>query len=232
MTEPTQTNLTEKKDYAQQIVNAVSHDLKNPTRQIKSFLQILQSHSGSDIDEKGKHYLDLVLQAADTMQVKLDALTLLSRASTADLQIEPCDASAVVDDAVSRLTRQIADAKAVVGLDVTGKVSADHNHLVSVFMELIGNSLKFCEQPATITVRGEVVNSECVFSLSDSGPGFGARDFTAPFDLFRRFHLDDYEGTGTGLTVVRTLLDRHESYPTIESSPDAGTTVRFALPLA
>lgn len=221
-------------DYAQQIVNAVSHDLKNPTRQIKSFLQILQSHSGSELDDKGRHYLDLVLQAADTMQVKLDALTLLSRASTADLQFEPCDVSAIVDDAVNRLTAQIADSKAVVAVDVNvdGKVSADHNQMVSVFLQLIGNSLKFCEEPATIKIAGEVKDSKCVLTVSDSGPGFEARDSATAFDLFRRFHLADHDGTGTGLTVVRTLLGRHGSTPTIESSPDSGTTVRFSLPLA
>ena len=227
-----QTGVAPQRDYARQIVNAVSHDLKNPTRQIKSFLQMLQNHSGNDIDETGRHYLDLVFQAADTLQAKLDALTVLSRASTSDLNTEICEVSELIDDAVNSHRALIDQSEATIDVDASAKVVADRSHLVSVLSELIGNSLKFCDKPASIRIHAKVSGDECLFAVTDSGPGFDARDFTTPFDLFRRFHLDDYEGTGTGLAVLRTLLLRHGASPTIESSPAAGTTVQFALPLA
>lgn len=219
-------------DYAAQIVSAVSHDLKNPTRQIKSFLQMLEGHAGDDLDAEGLRYLRLATQAADKMNAKLDSLSHVSQANKGDFQPEPCDAGDLIGAATAKLRTEIDSLGANVVPDVEATVFVDRASLETVFQELIRNSLKFCQSPATINIDGETSKTNCRFTVSDSGPGFDAQDPAAAFSLFRRFHLDDYPGAGAGLTIVRTLLARHGSDVTIESSENAGTTVEFSIPIA
>lgn len=218
--------------YAQQIVDAVSHDFRGPTRKIKSFLQIFQNHMGDSIDEEGLQYLALVDRAVNSLNIKLEALTRLSNAATAEFEAHPVDLNEVVNQAVKSIGAEIDSSGAILKLKVEGTVLADAPLLRMVFVELLQNSIKFCDAPTQVEIHSQVTEDNCLVRISDSGPGFEAREQQTAFDLFRKFHLAEFPGTGTGLTIVRDILSRHQSSVNIETDKDAGTTVRFALPIA
>ncbi len=219
-------------DSAQQVVNAIAHDLQAPTRHVKSFLQLLEAHLGDGLDAQGREYVERISGAVDVLQTKLGSLRNLSRAATGEVELELCDVGDAIGDAKVALDSEIRSAEAVVDIEVSGSVTFDRAQLVAVFAELLGNSLKFCESPIRITVSSEISDGRSVVSVVDSGPGFRARNVDEAFDLFRRFHHADVPGAGAGLTVVRQILDRHRGLVSIESSPEAGTTVRITLPLS
>ncbi len=217
-------------DTTQQVVYALSHDFQGPTRHIVAFLQLLEDHLGEGLDDQAQGYIDRVTDAAGALQLKLEAIMRLSRVISRSVEPAPCDAMEVVEEALALFESTIEKLGAIVEVDVSATVVADRSQIVAVLVELIDNSLKFCTFPPRIRIESETSGATCVFRVIDGGPGFEARNPDAAFDLFRRFHTSSVPGTGTGLTIVRRILDRHHSPVTIESTREIGTTVQFALP--
>ncbi|NNE94401.1 MAG: hypothetical protein HKN24_00035 [Acidimicrobiales bacterium] len=215
--------------HTQQMIYAISHDLLGATRHVKSYGKLLESRLGDGIDAEARSYLARIDEAADTLRIKLEALTTLSRVNTRGEPPSPQSLESITEAAIAE-TRGIATAAwATVGAEVSGWVIADRAQLTALLVELITNSVKFCERPASIVIRSEMSGDRRIVSVTDSGPGFKSPAPNVAFELFRRFHRADHPGVGAGLTVVRAILDRHGSSATIESSSGKGTTVRFEL---
>ena len=218
-------------DPAQQIVYAIAHDLHAPTRLIRSFLQLLEADPDTQLGVEGRSYLDRVTTATHELQQKLTAITELSRVSTLGQEPYPCTIEDALNDALLRLHPTVRDAGATIEVVNTDHVVlADRAQLMTVFIEVIGNSLKFCDESVRIRVEVKANEGQRQVTISDSGPGFSARHSADAFDLFRRFHHADVPGTGTGLAIVRRILDRHQASVAIESSTTAGTIVSIDLP--
>jgi len=233
MTDLAQTRSLPPEDITQQIIYAISHDLQGPTRLITSFLQLLEADIGHNLNEQSRSYLDRVNTAADSLQERLGAITLFSRVTSSGQPMQPCSLGRALDAALGLLGPAIAATGSTVEIvGDTPTVLADHAQIEDVFIQVVGNSLKFCEQPANVRIEIESLDQQCSVTISDSGPGFRAKRCDDAFDLFRRFHKATVPGTGTGLAIVRRILQRHGSDAQIDSSPHSNTIVTFALPTA
>lgn len=220
-------------EFSERIARAVSHDFRSSARQIKSFTQLLEAHLGDGVDAESKVYLDVLGSAADSLQVKLEALDRFSAKSAGRLKLKEWDLRDIIDGATASIANEVEAAGAVVDIetssDAVANVVVDRERLEVLFVELFRNSLLFCTRPARITIRCANGEDGVLVSVTDSGPGFQAQDYDKAFDLFRRFHLKDYPGTGTGLAVVRRILERHGTSVTIQSDPAGGTAVQFTI---
>lgn len=220
-------------EFSERTISAVSHDFRSSARQIKSFTQLLEAHLGDGIDAEAKEYLVALGSAADVLQSKLEALDRFSANTTKPMRLKEWDPNEIVDGAAVSIANELEQVGAVLVVDRSSaseaKVVVDREHLETVFVELLRNSLMFCESPAQINIGWEKIDGAIVVSVTDSGPGFQAQNNDRAFDLFRRFHLQDYPGTGTGLAIVRRILERHGTLATIQSDPVGGTTVQFTL---
>lgn len=220
-------------EFSERVVGAVSHDFRSSARQIKSFVQLLEAHLGDGVDAESKQYLDVLKSAADVLQTKLEALDRFSANSTGRLKLKKWHVREIVDSALASLANEVDKVGAVVDIetpsDADVKVVVDRERMEALLVEVVRNSLTFCESPAQISIRSAIVEGGVLVSVTDSGPGFQAHDYDKAFDLFRRFHLRDYPGTGTGLAVVRRILERHGTSPTIQSDPTGGTAVEFTI---
>lgn len=232
MAESTTTHQFSSTDHTQQVVSAISHDFRGPTRQIRSFLQLLEIHLGDGLDSEAREYVDLIGSAVAALQTKLDALGRLSQVAKAEIDLLECDLGGVIEAAMAQLGQGFDDADAVLEIDAAATMTGDFSLLSTLFVELFDNALKFCARPVCVRVSAVIDRDRCLVTVSDSGPGFAAQSHNDAFDLFRRFHLDDYPGTGTGLTVARRILEGHQTAATIQSDPGTGTTIQFSLPLS
>jgi len=109
---------------------------------------------------------------------------------------------------------------------------ADRTAMEQVVGSILDNALKYVEpgRRPSVTITGEMVNSETIYHIRDNGRGISAEDVQKVFDLFRRVGPQDVSGEGMGLAYAKTLIRRHEGHIWCESEPGKGSTFTFALP--
>lgn len=214
---------------------SVSHDLRAPLRNIDGFARTLEKRAGSDLDEESRRYLTRVRSNAKSMGVLIDELLAFSR-----LQRQPLQTRSVqVDDAVTEALALLESERAgrpdlTISVGSMPTVLADRALLVQVFVNLIGNSIKFTRDcdPARITVSAEPdpITGEYVFSVTDTGVGFDMAYVDRLFGVFQRLHrMEDYEGSGVGLALVSRIVNRHGGQVWARGSVGGGATVSFTL---
>lgn len=219
-------------DLAQQVVYAISHDLRAPTRHIHAFVEILSKHLEGQLDDAAAGYLARLSGAADVFEHKLEALTRYSRVVTQGIEPRCYSAAEAVSEALVLLEVQIADTGTEIVVEALPMVVADPAQLVTVFHELIGNSLKFCPGGSSIRITAKPSEFGSIITVADNGPGFGSQNAGSAFELFRRFHPNSIPGTGTGLAIVDRIVKRHGGRITIDSGESCGARIELWLPAA
>jgi signal transduction histidine kinase len=113
------------------------------------------------------------------------------------------------------------------------RISGDETQLLQLFQNLLGNALKFARPGVTprIHLSGEQRDGFWEFRVEDNGIGIPAEYRERIFGMFQRLHArDEYPGTGIGLTICRTVVERHGGRIWAEDAAGSGTTFRFTLP--
>src|SRR4029079_6749613 len=111
-------------------------------------------------------------------------------------------------------------------------VKEDRERIAQALSNLVGNAVKFSPAGSTITVRVKVLESEIVISVSDTGIGMSADQLSHAFDRFWQSSRTDRQGAGLGLAITKGIVEAHGGLIWAESSPEAGSTFYFTLPIA
>ena len=110
----------------------------------------------------------------------------------------------------------------------------DRSRLAQVLDNLISNALKFTPASGRVSVRVSRTGRDAVVEVADTGVGIPAEEQDRLFERFFRSSNATEQaipGTGLGLTIAKTIVERHEGSIEIESAEGKGTTVRVRLPL-
>ena len=100
-------------------------------------------------------------------------------------------------------------------------------------VNLVDNAIKFSRHSSapTINIEGQQTPTERILWIQDNGIGFDADQKEKLFGLFERLHnVQEYEGTGVGLAIVKMVADKHGGRVWAESSPGKGSTFFLAFP--
>ncbi|MDF1484552.1 ATP-binding protein [Ramlibacter sp. H39-3-26] len=225
------------------LLRAVSHDLRAPVRHATAFGQLVRelvAERGGMEEALG--YLDTMEQSARRMGRMIDGLLELSRIGRATLQRQPVDMAALVAGVRDELmagaaaTGRAIEWRIAPGLPA---VPGDAAWLRVLWAHLLGNAVKFSREraPAHIAVAWECGEDEagaacCAFTVRDDGAGFDAAHAGPLFGVFQRLHPEsEFEGVGTGLAAARAIVARHGGGIAIHGAPRQGCVVRFTLPL-
>lgn len=218
----------------EQFAYIASHDLKEPLRNIASYVQLLQRRYQGRLDPDADAFIGYTVDGVRRMQSIINELLAYSRIGTGQLTLVPVQAGILVSTALAHLKGVIAEAQAVV--EVKGPlpvVEADAAQLGSLFQNLIANALKYRRDD----VRPEVVvgcddrGGDWEFYVQDNGIGIDPQYHSQIFDLFKRLHpRDRYPGTGIGLAICQRVVERHGGRIWVESQAGRGSTFRFSLP--
>jgi signal transduction histidine kinase len=236
MTETTSVNaqLAESMKELESFAYSVSHDLRAPLRHIDGFLTLLSNKSYATLDDSAKHCIDRTLEGSRRMGVLIDDLLQFSRIGRAEIHKMPVDLNAVIQDVLIELEPEIRNRNIDWQLTPLPTVAADKAMLLQVIENLVGNALKFTRgrEPAKIEIGFQSgLNGEPVFFVRDNGAGFDMRYYNKLFQVFQRLHGEqEFEGTGIGLAISRSVVERHGGRIWAESSVGEGATFFFSLP--
>jgi signal transduction histidine kinase len=225
-------------EYRRQLIDTVSHELKNPLGVILGHLEMLESVTGlpaaADTSLRA-----LRRSAARAVAVVEDLLLLGSMGSLHDPEVRlRVDLSAVLDEVCDdESLRAVQEdvtlriAPRAEGLAVGGQLE----ELRRLLANLVNNAVKYSQPGGTVDLSLERDGDEVVFTCADSGLGISEKDRQQLFtEFFRSTNPEALRrpGTGLGLAIVARIVARHGGRVEVASELGVGTTVRVRIPAA
>ncbi len=212
---------------------SVSHDLRTPLRHISTFTDKLSINFGTQLPEKGKHYLDTIEGAAKNMGILIDDLLQFSKTSRIELNKNTVEMNRIIDEYMAQIKETVENRQIEWNVPLLPNVYADYNLLRVVWFNLLDNAVKYTNtrQKALIKLSSTSENNEYIFCITDNGVGFDMQFASKLFGVFQRLHsLTEFEGTGIGLANVRRIITRHGGRTWAEAEPDKGAKFYFSIP--
>lgn len=214
-----------------------SHDLKEPLRGIYNYSEFLLEDYKEHLDDEGRYKLQTLKKLSRRMESLIDMLLEYSRLSREDFSHKQTDLNVIVRDVLETISIWLKENRAEV--EVKGPlpvIACDQARVAEVFRNLVTNAVKYNNSPARHIEIGsfpgnEPGNAAPVFYVRDNGIGIALEHQKIIFKIFKRLHArDEYGGgTGSGLTIVKKIIDRHGGKIWVESAPGQGTTFFFTL---
>ena len=215
---------------------SVSHDLRAPFRHIVGYSNLLRNREGASLSEKGKHYVETIIEAALSAGTLVDNLLTFSQMGRHALNKNTGEMGALVGEVRRKVERDIAPGRTVRwDIGELGRVYADPFMLRLVVENLLSNAVKYTrDRPEAVIEVGRLPpqDGEAVFFVRDNGVGFDMAYVDKLFGVFQRLHrVEEFEGTGIGLANVRRIVERHGGRTWAEGRLGEGATFTFTLPL-
>lgn len=212
---------------------SVSHDLRAPLRAIDGFASMLREDYAARLDAEGQRLLQVVSDNAKKMGQLIDDILAFSRAGRLELQQSRLDMNALVQQVWHDLEPQRGGRAIELKLADLPAASGDPAAMRQVLQNLLANALKFTRPRATvlIEVAGRSEAEENVYSIRDNGVGFDMAYYNKLYGLFQRLHgMEEFEGTGVGLAIVKRFITKHGGRVWAEGKVGEGATFWFTLP--
>ena len=216
----------------EQFAYIASHDLQEPLRKIKSFIELLVEDYGNQLDAAADKYIGYIVDGATRMEKMINDLLIYSRVGSRELVLELTDLNVVLAQTLVDLDIAIAENHAAIATDFLPTVPANPQQMQQLFQNLIANAIKFrSEAPPEIRIQAKLQQREWLISVQDNGIGIKPKYAERIFTIFQRLHgRDKYPGTGIGLAICRKIVDRHQGRIWVESELGRGATFYFTLP--
>jgi signal transduction histidine kinase len=222
-----------------EMIRMASHDLRNPLNNIMGYVELLaMSLEGTGMTADQEQYIDTLRRNTKSMRTLLEDLLTLERIeSERQSEWQPVDLGGVVYEVVES-QRSSADLKHhTLTLERPGKslsVRGSETQLRQAVANLVGNAIKYTPDGGSIRVYLGDQGERLQFSVKDNGYGIAPERHARIFERFYRAKEPGTEhvgGTGLGLSLVKTVIERHGGQVWFESAPGLGSTFGFWLPV-
>lgn len=217
----------------QDFTYTVSHDLQAPLRKVHTFGRFLEEDCGDLLPQEGLEHLHRMQDAAVRMKQLIQHLLKLSRVKTRGAELAPVNPAPVAQQVREDFSEKIKELGARITIqEDLPTVMADRIQLEQVFLNLIGNALKYRHEDRSpeISVNGWFKGNSAIFSVADNGMGIEESYQEKIFGVFQRLNRrEDYEGTGVGLALCEKIVRRHGGRIWVNSQFGEGSTFYFTL---
>ncbi|MGN6646879.1 MAG: ATP-binding protein [Cytophaga sp.] len=213
---------------------SVSHDLKAPLRRISGFSKILLQDYAGIGDDECKRLMNRIAINASAMEQLIDDLLDFSKFQRKDLSKSSIGMDAMVKSVLQELTSAELGRTFDIHLNPLEPVFGDISMIRQVWINLLSNAVKYTRKKeiAKIDIGCTKTEKEVRFAVTDNGAGFDMQYADKIFGVFQRLHnAADFEGTGVGLALTKSIIERHGGTIWFESEVDKGTTFYFTLPV-
>jgi PAS domain S-box-containing protein len=219
-----------------QLLATVSHELRTPLASIKGFATTLLRDDVQWDAATQREFLQIIDQDADRLGELIANLLEMSRIEAGMLRIDYdwVDLPPLLNDAVNEMRLRSSQHTLVVeepgGLP---RVYADVRRIRQVLHNLLENAIKY-SIAGDIRVRARTEPGQVIVSVSDQGPGIAPDQLQRVFERFHQLGgaaTRKAGGAGLGLSICKGLIEAHGGRVWAESTPGAGSTFFFSLPV-
>ena len=209
----------------------LAHDLKSPTRSIRTLLSFIQEDTQQAIQGKPLEYMHMIIGLTNRMDALVDALSAYTKLNRTPEKPQIVAMQQIVEAAQTNLHQDILQKNAQIHCQTLPLVEGHTEHLIQLMQNLMGNAIKYCEDSPEIHISAQQQDEYIVFSVKDNGIGINPKYCETIFEPFKRLHSKDkYEGSGIGLATCKKIVQRHKGQIWCQSEPGVGTTFMFSLP--
>jgi signal transduction histidine kinase len=214
-------------------INNISHEFKTPIVSIKGFARRLKKNSLTE--EQKNEYLDIIISESERLTRLSSNVLLLSRLENAEQDMEKAIYS--LDEQIRRAVLLLEPHFQKKQLEVDAKIEsvqilADEEILSHLWINLLGNAIKFSPAKGVIKITLVQKDDEAVVTISDTGAGM---DDEMQRRIFEKFYQGDSsratEGNGLGLSLVKRILELENGKISVDSEPGKGTRFTVTLPM-
>jgi signal transduction histidine kinase len=211
------------------VATQVAHELNNPLGGLKLYAQLLEERFRKAGDEQGVEIAQKVSRAVTHLGDLVTDITAYGRPP--ELRREAVGVNALVEECLA-LAQDRVEARGVRVVrelhDGVGEMPLDTRELKKALLNLVVNGLEAMTEGGTLTVRTRPLGPRGIeISVEDTGCGMDDETRARIFDLF---FTTKPNGTGLGMAITRSVVDRHGGRLEIDSGPGRGTRVRVELP--
>jgi len=222
-----------------ELVSAVSHELKTPLASIRALVDTLSAQRYRD-EQQLQEYLQLIAKENLRLCDLIENFLTFSRMERGKqrFRFEDLAPAAVVAAAVDALKKRLASAHCNFEIRVEPdlpRIRGDADALSTVLINLLDNACKYTGDEKRICVRAHAAGRQVCFEVEDNGIGLNRREARK---IFGRFYQVDQSltrqrgGCGLGLSIVKSIVEAHAGAVEVQSEPGQGSTFRVKIPLA
>jgi len=220
-----------------EFIGHVSYQLRTPLTNIIGFGEILEAEMFGELNARQHEYMLGILESSETLlDVVNDILDLaVIEAGAMTLDLSDVEISEVLYAAEEFAQRPAQKNRVVLKVDCPpgiGTLRADEKRIKQIMINLLSNSLAFTSPGDTITIGATRHGHSVELYVADTGDGIKPEYQATVFDRFEaRASGEGRRGAGLGLSLVRSFVELHGGWITLESTPDVGTRVTCHLPV-
>ncbi len=219
----------------------MSHEMRTPLNGIAGFTSLLR---GTTLTTEQDEYVESIRASCEALILLTDDILELARMEGGKMVLEPafCDPRQCLDDVLDLLAVRAAekDLELLHWVDegVPPNIVVDEIRLRQVLIHLIGNAVKFTRKgEVEVTMQAEEAAGQwrITVAVRDTGIGIASGDLEKLFKPFSQVDESStrrYGGTGLGLAISKNLVQLMGGEILTESTPGAGSTFSFQLPVA
>lgn len=220
-----------------EFIGHVSYQLRTPLTNIIGFGEILEAEMFGDLSAKQHEYTKGILSSSEellnTVNDIIDLSTIEAGAMTLDLSNVTIPGIIQSAEGFARAPAQKNRISIYTDFppDI-GMIRADETRIRQIMVNLVSNAIAFTQPGDSITIGAEKRANELQLFVSDTGDGIKFEHQATVFDRFEaRAGADRRRGAGLGLSLVKSFVELHGGWVTLESEPAVGTKVTCHLPL-
>jgi len=213
----------------QEFVRIISHDLRGPVGQIKSFQKrLMKNIELTETQSLFKNHLD---SAIKQLESQLEGILALSRINTTEVKASPIKVKDLIDEVLVNISKNISpNTKINMSINEDLTIISDRNRLYQAYYEVISNAFKFhlADIEAIVSLEAQIIDNKLILTIIDQGIGIEEKDYQEIFLPFRYLnHQDDFSGLGMGLTLSKKNIQSING--TIEISKNDKQGCRFTI---
>lgn len=216
------------------IANA-SHELKTPITIIKGFAEALHDNPALDRDVQERITEKIMKNCSRMTALIKDLLTLADIENIPSSRLTRCDIESVINHCCTMVWEIYPDARITINKQKEDiSLIADADLMELAMMNLIENAAKYSERPAQIAIKIDQEEDQVKIEIADQGIGIPEQDQEHIFDRFYtvdKAHSQKMGGSGLGLSIVKTIIDKHGGSVVLRSQLGRGSTFSISLPI-
>lgn len=236
---------TEAVEDRRRFLRRLDHELKNPLTAILAGLATLAAQE--DAQPSMDNTNSTILKNVQTQSLRLSSLVgdlrKLSDLENLPLEVTTVNLTELLEDAFAQIQSQQAQTQDGSELNMRltlptawpplPDITGDEDLLFLAVLNLLQNAVKFSHASSNIELSAFGDGDTVLIKVADTGPGIPEAEVPHVWDeLYRGKETQSIEGSGLGMTFVRTIVKRHQGEVSIISRPREGTEVTMRFPIA